>query len=436
MFDNKSILIINLIAAGILTTGSHAVQAASSIAAPTIAPSSIAESGPGYDAPGMPFDPQGNSIGRGKLRLFPEVSVAAVYDDNIFLDDSGKSADEIIHVIPRLMIDYSLQERGNFRIGYTGNFAFYNDFSDSNWQMHNVGLDLDYRAPSGLTFKVADAFVDTSDPFGSRDEYALGQQKDRWYNLLGVSLGYRHADKLKILGYFNYNKQEYDNKEVDYSQNFDESQYGIGVEKRLTGRSWGFVRYYYVSRDFTTASPDSTENKTNNADYTSDRVNLGLTWDATSRITGELNVGYEARDYENPEDPDGNPYENDETWLAATNINYSLKPGVTELNFRLMRGIYARGSNTSESFVSTDLGISILHKFFSWYRLNIYLGLGNNDYNNSRSDDSYRAGIGLEYLVWRRFTLGIGYDYYRRDSNLPGDSWTNNRVMGTLILRY
>ena len=40
--------------------------------------------GLGQLAPGMPFWPQGNSIGKGKLKLYPELAVGLVYDDNIY----------------------------------------------------------------------------------------------------------------------------------------------------------------------------------------------------------------------------------------------------------------------------------------------------------------------------------------------------------------
>jgi hypothetical protein len=421
--NKKIYYIASLFAASLLWSGDMQPQAA------------IYDSRP-YLSPGMPFWPQGNSFGTGKLRFFPELAVGLVYNDNIFFDEIDEEADVISHVIPRLMIDYSLEERGRIRLGYAGDFAFYKDFSDNDWRKHDVGFEIDYQAPSGLFIDLGNNFVDTSDPFGSPDEYALGEQKNRWYNLLGLGLGYNHDDRLKFIGYLNYNVQEYDDKQVDWSQNFDDLYYGVGLEKRIAQKTWGFVRYFHGSRDYNTASPDGSVNETNDADYIFDRVAAGLTWDLTSRITGELNFGYEWLDYENPADSIGIAYEDANTWLAATKIDYALNPGVTNLYLRLERGIYPRGSNTTELFYGTDAIVGFTHRFYSWYRLKGYAGIGNNDYNNKRQDNNYRAGIGLEYLIHRRWTLGVGYDYYRRDSNEPGESWTNNRGMITLTLRY
>ena len=120
----------------------------------------------------------------------------------------------------------------------------------------------------------------------------MGQQKKRWYNIFGAALGYNHGDKIKLVGYFNYNKQEYDNKDVDWSQNFDEDEYGLGLEKRLSQKTWGFVRYFHGNRDYNTASPSGLVNESNDADYSTDRLYLGLTWDTTSRITGTSNSGF------------------------------------------------------------------------------------------------------------------------------------------------
>jgi len=389
-----------------------------------------------YLSPGMPFWPAGNSFGTGKLKFFPELAVGVVYNDNIYLDGSNTESDVISHVIPRLMIDYSMEERGHIKLGYGGDFAFYSDFSDNNWQRHNIGLEIDYNAPSGLFVDLGNNFVHTSDPFGSTDEYALGRQEKRWYNLLGLGLGYNHADRTKLVGYANYDVQEYKDKKVDWSQNFDETSFGVGFEKRVAPKTWGFVRYLHGERDYNTASPDRTVNESNDADYIFDRIAAGLTWDLTSRVTGELNFGYGWLDFENQHDVDGVSYEDQNTWLAATKINYALKPGVTDFTLRLERGVYTRGSFTTELFTGTDLSVGLTHRFSSWYTFKAYVGITHNDYNTARDDEDFRAGLGLEYLLHRRWTLGIGYDYYRRNSNEPGESWTNNRGMVTLTLRY
>jgi hypothetical protein len=421
---NKKIYITSLIAAMVLWAGGQP------------GPRAAIYDSLNYQSPGMPFWPTGNSLGSGKLRFFPELAVGVVHNDNIFLDDSNEESDVISHVIPRLMIDYSLEERGSIKLGYAGDFAFYADFTNNDWQKHNVGFQLDYNAPSGLFIDVANEYVNTSDPFGSSEDYALGEQKDRWYNLFGASLGYNHDDRLKLTGYFNYNKQEYDDKEDDYSQNFDDTEFGVGLEKRIAQKTWGLARYYHGERDYNTRSPDSTENSSNDADYSYDQVYLGLTWDATSRITGEMSFGYEWREYDNGLDPFGEDYKDEDTWLAATRIDYALKPGVTDLHVRLERAIYQRGSNTTEQYDGTNFDIYLDHRFYSWYKLRANFGYGDNDYNNDRNDDDYRVGLGLEYLFHRRVTMGARYIYFRRDSSERGESWTNNLFMGTVTFRY
>jgi len=389
-----------------------------------------------YLSPGMPFWPGGNSFGSGRLQFFPELVVGGVYNDNIYLDENDGESDVISHVIPRLMIDYSLEERGHIKLGYAGDFAFYTDFSANNWRRHDIGFEIDYNAPSGLFVDLGNNFVDTSDPFGSADEYALGQQKKRWYNLLALGVGYNHADRTKLIGYAEYNVQEYQDKQVDWSQNFDEISFGLGLEKRLARKTWGFIRYLHGKRDYNTASPENTVNESNDADYIFDRVAAGLTWDLTSRITGELNFGYGWLDYENNSDVNEAPYKGKNTWLAATRIDYALKPGVTNMYLRLQRGVYPRGSFTSELFTGTDLTAGLTHRFYTWYLVKAYAGVSHNDYNTARDDEDFRAGLGLEYLLHRRWTLGIDYDYFRRNSNEPGESWTNNRGMIMLTVRY
>ena len=389
-----------------------------------------------YMTPGNAFWPQGNAIGSGKLKVYPEIAVGAYYDDNIYSDDSGEESDLISHVIPRIRIDYSLEERGHISIGYAGDFAFHQDLSDNDWQRHDLALLFDYNAPSGFFLDLAGRYTETEDPFSSENEYFLGQQKERWYSQFGVGLGYNYDDRFKLIGYFNYNRQEYDDTAVDWDQDYDEPWYGVGLEKRLSQKTWGFVRYFHGERDYNTPSPDMSVNETTDADYSVDWVELGLTWDATSRITGEINFGYEWRKYDNPVNASGTPYEDTNTWLAETRINYSLKPKITDLQLILERAAYQRGAGTFESYDGTYLTLLLNHRFYSWFKLRLNFSIGRNDYNTDREDDDIRAGIALEYLVWRRITLGVGYDYTQRDSSAPGESFTVNRVMGTVTIRY
>jgi hypothetical protein len=196
------------------------------------------------------------------------------------------------------------------------------------------------------------------------------------------------------------------------------------------------VRYFHGERDYNTQSPDTLVNETTDADYTADWVEAGLTWDATSRITGELNFGYEWRDYENSVNASGVPYEDGNNWLAETRINYSLKPDVTNLNLIFERAVYQRGGGTVEQYDGTYFTALLDHRFYSWFKLLLNFSIGRNEYNNGRDDDDIRSGIALEYLVRRRFTLSVGYDYTQRESSVPGESFTNNRFMGTLTVRY
>ena len=60
-------------------------------------------------------------------------------------------------------------------------------------------------------------------------------------------------------------------------------------------------------------------------------------------------------------------------------------------------------------------------------------GYGEDDYEGvPRMDDTLRAGLGLDYLLNRNFTFGVGYDYTDRDSNLAGSDYKKNVVGLTL----
>ncbi len=389
--------------------------------------------------PAMPA--YGGKIQMGNLKVIPGFELQGEYDDNIYkangkneLEEKVKS-DWITHVRPGILFDYALPERGYARLGYLGDWAFYNSNSDNNWWRHEVLADVKYEAPAGAILGVFNQFVNSQDPYGDASQYKIGKTTQRWTNDLRSKLGYDFFGNLRGLVYYNFYKQDYKERR-DYSQNFNDNEVGAGVEARFLPKTWGFLRYHYGIRDYGT----DVATKDYNSNSKWHRVNAGLTWDADAKLQGELNLGYQWKTYDNKYTaPGGAVREDKNTWIAATSVTW-LATATTALNLNVSRALRDTGADTNEYFEDTGIGVQLQQQFLRKFLLKLGASYSKNEYNqpaaDKRKDDNYLANAGIDWKLQEWLTLGAGYHYNKKSSNYDANSFTDNRFLANVTLTY
>jgi hypothetical protein len=384
----------------------------------------------------------------GNLSVLPGIALQSIYDDNIFLKNGRqyadpqqtlvqkKESDLVNHVKPGVLFNYIMPERGYVNLGYQGDFVFYRDNTNNNWKNNQGNFDVSYDAPGGLILGVNELFAKKEDPYGSADQYQIGRVTKRAYNDLKTKIGYRLMANFRSLLYYNNYTQKYDNSIFDFTQNYTDTEYGVGMESRFLPRTWGFLRYHYGTRQYNTLGPAETTDQFN-ADAKWHRVNTGMTWDAGAKLSGELNLGYQWRKYDHQftDALQTAQREDTNTWIAATSINYIPTEG-TNIAVNLSRAIRATASNTNEQFVDTAIGFNLSQRIL--YKLTLSAGLtyGKNQYNlpvgNERTDTNYLANVSMDYNIQPWLGIGIGYRYNRKDSNIETNEYIVNQVMATV----
>ncbi|MBM4272740.1 MAG: hypothetical protein FJ139_11390 [Deltaproteobacteria bacterium] len=384
--------------------------------------------------------PRGGKISVGNLKIIPGITGQAIHDDNIYMkngSDAGanrKESDWIYHLKPGLMLDYTIPERGSLRLGYEGDWAFYDKNNDNDWKNHRGNFALDYKAPGGLLLDITNTYSRLEDPYGSPDQYAIGRISKRWENDLKSKIGFLFSENFRAFLLYNFYKQDYRNDDFDYSQDYSDHEFGVGVESRFMPRTWGFLRYHYGKRDYFTHRGSLTDQ--NDADSKWHRVNAGLTWDPAAKLQGELNVGYEWKSYENQSTPTGTRRDDIDTWIAATMIRY--KPTTTTtLNFMITRALRDTGADTNEYFEDTGVGIELRQIILTKFTFIVGANYSKNDFNtNNREDDNYNANVGVDYKIQDWLTVGIGYNYKEKDSNIDINDFKDNQFIGSIKLVY
>jgi len=378
-------------------------------------------------------------IHMGNLRIIPAIMLQVLHDDNIYLSEGTEAepelSDEITHVMPAVGFNYILPERGAVALGYKGDLAFYRDYNDNDWQTHTGTVRLDYEAPAGVLFGIDNIYTDAEDPYGNDAQFKLGVPKtERWLNDLKTKVGYSFGSRFRVFGFYNFFKQAYELEE-DFSQDYDASEFGAGFQMRVMPKTWGFFRYHVGERDYYTHPPGTGVTEENDADVDWQRVNVGLTWDTGAKLIGELNLGYQWRDCEAEIDPDGNRYEDKDTWIAGTNVSFTATP-TTTLFLSVTRALRETGANTNEYFEDTAIGLTMTKILRSRFTLSLSGTYSKNDFNRApeiggpnREADNYLASAGLTYRVRDWLRAGVNYAHKEKDSNCREDEFTANQFM-------
>jgi len=422
------------------------------------------------------WDTSPGRIHFGRLRILPSLALFVTYDDNIFLGsgsdtvlvtqgqailDEARIADEIFQLTPGLSLSLPFKgQRGKVAVGYLGDFAIYTENPDNNWIRNQASLNFEYKAPQGLILGLNNGFVDTNDPFGSLDQYQLGRKKSRWYNDLETKAGYQFSNRFRTFVYYGFYNQDYKHIE-DFTQDYREMEMGPGFEVRVMPKTWAFVRYHYGFQDYYKDYLGVTS--ANNANNDWHRVNVGLTWDATSKLTGELNVGWKWVRYKNAVDPQGQLYQDKSLPIVATALNYLVTPE-SLLSLYVSREWRESGSSSPEAFASTGVGLNFNHRFFRKYQVRAGFGYQNDDYNinsfnwftvpyydgtkwllvrspafgvvagtDDQNDNNFSGELGFSWQLQEWLQLGVAYNFYSKNSNYDQFDFTDNK--GTVWVR-
>jgi len=378
----------------------------------------------------------------GKTEIIPKISVQGVFDDNIYLTDTDEESDSIIHLKPALFLDYSFNQRGGVHLDYQGDFAYYMENDENDWQTHKGLFDLNYSAPGGVIVRVKNTYTDAEDPYGNKSEYGVGEITERWNNDLETALGFDFGNRFKFLAYFNYYKQDYE-QDDDFTQDYKTSEYGVGFQMRFLPKTWAFFRYHSGERDYFTqgriAGAVVDVDESNDADFDYQRANIGITWDSGAKLIGELNFGYQWKDYDNTSDVSDNPYDDHDTWIASTSINYipyqaTYGPEFSLATLNIRRALRQYGSDSRDYFEETAIGFVLSQALYAKFFIKEGLEFQKNKYNNpyDEKSDSIFFNFDVDYKIQDWLSAGAGYRYKTRDSTVDSNDYTDNQLILTL----
>jgi uncharacterized protein (PEP-CTERM system associated) len=110
---------------------------------------------------------------------------------------------------------------------------------------------------------------------------------------------------------------------------------------------------------------------------------------------------------------------------------------LTTVKGRAERRDIATNQPGSSSKTQSSLGLELQHELQQNLLLGGQLRYINDDFRDvDRTDDRLVAGVGVEYLLNRNFSLTADYQYQQRWSDRDGEDFSRNLVMVGLKTRF
>ena len=366
----------------------------------------------------------GYALWVGQSQINPFLEIRGEYQSNIYRVESDEDSDFVTVISPGIHVEYpttknpALQAVADYRadirlFGNDGDSTIDPD-SQLNTIDHRLGGYILYNLTSGWLFKGGYTFNATSNPpdfqGDTRDEYTQ-------HDFLAL-IGYKFADRYKVEIEYDGSFRGYDDS-IFQSDDLDMNDIKLVGFYRIQPKMSLLLGGDYVV--FSRQSPffDSTEYR----GYT------GAEYEATERTKGILKVGVANKSFDTDAVDDATDfYVNGEVKSDyAENSSWSLKI------FRDYNDS-AVSDNTADNgayYTSTGFGGKIVHALATLPNMSLLASVQlSQEYFpediDERKDNRINGELGVDYKFYKFVSIGAGYKYDSRSSNIDVRQYTNH----------
>jgi hypothetical protein len=368
------------------------------------------------DRPKPELDPLG--VRAGGFLIFPKIEVGTAYDANVFATENNKQGDFIFQVLPTITAQSDFS-RHQLRFSAGADVGRYADQTSENFIDYFVTGSgrYDISGDSALSTNLAyrklhedrgdpDSPVVASEPIEfSRTNLDLAYQQrfNRVTGRVGIGAENENYDDVTAINGATLNQ---DNR--DFWAYSATGQVGYDLYPGYQP----FLRFTYTRTEYEEGLV-----KPNSDSY---EAVVGTTLDLTNLLTGEVFIGYLARNY------DENDYKDFSGLAYGLKLDYAVTQ-LTSITGNIERGVEEGFGVRPSPRDRTTFKIGVDHELLRNLVLSALAEYQMDDYQNTnQQDDFYLVQAGATYNINRNFYLRGTYSYSTRDSNLPLNDYDRN----------
>ena len=396
------------------------------LGAAVMATSALAQTAKDESVLGRPrpdYSPIGIELGGGGFTLYPKLNLGALYDDNVFREESGQEADiaAIIQPEVELRSDWDVHEAV---LGASATIARHRDEQRADFEDYLAYLNSRLDVTDDSAISSHSEYARLHENRGDSNGTPRGRDTVQFQRLtqrLGLELALSPAF-LRVNGNvirYAYNDQNGINHD-DRDRTDVEGRVRVGVE--VSPRMALFVEPGANQRRYDTTDDFGLDRDSQGWD-----VRGGVTYDLTGVTFLELFGGYYHQDYEDVGLGSAEGFD-----MGAELIwNPTDVATVTGAVTRAVRETDVRGaSGIVDTGVEAKVDYEILENWLGHAHAAVH---AEQFVDKHRTDNIEEVGVGTTYLINEYFSAGLDYAYGERNSDTAGEDYRFNRVFLRLM---
>lgn len=359
------------------------------------------------------FDPLG--MRAGAFLIFPSITVDGRYDDNVFATKNNEKDDFIAVIQPRVSVVSNFVRHA---LGFTvfadiGRYASETDedFEDFGARANGT-LDItrNNRLVGSLGFtrgheersspETVDRVVNTPNKFDNYNATLAFHQDFNRFN-------FRLSGEAQRRSYINNSQQ---NRDRNIFAGFLRTGYFISP------RINAFVEGGYAVQKRDTA----TDLLGRSRDSQAWTARVGTEIDITGLVFGEVFVGYSRQTF------DDSAFSSTDGFVYGVGVTWN-PTGLTSLTLTGRGGFRPTDEAAASTNLQSTIGLRVDHELLRNLLIGGDIGYQRDDFiDANRTDNRIELGADLTYLINRHFSVGAGYSFTTRDSDVSGAEFTRN----------
>lgn len=369
----------------------------------------------------------GKALKAGPLQVAPYLETDIGYRTNLFQTPNDKRATSVFAFNPGMYMELPLAQRHKISVGYLGNGITYpsKDLDNYSHYDNNVNVDASFNFPGGLSLRAGNYLkVATEEPTTSNIHQRFYHQWTPYF-----LANYAFADKWKVQAIYEFNKLYFAKSAQSPQNDYNENVGGLTLYYKFWPKTSVLGQFVVSQRTY------PSQKISNNYTYT---PMVGLTWDATAKLTGVIKAGYTMKDFESTRLSSLNQTPSTPALSAQVTYKFDRR---TNLALTAQRSIQ-QDVDVSGNAAYTNMGIylTLSHEWAFWrlsssaniaYTFNDYINrsLNPGDGRQFRQDSIIFTGVGLSRPLTRYLKLKLDYSYNNRASNFNGFGYNEHRIL-------
>lgn len=372
------------------------------------------------------------------LTLTPSLSFIERYDDNIFQTDSDTEDDFIAAIAPGLSLRYAPTANTSLDLDYGIGIERFAKHPEQDQVTHHGMLQVASLLSRRISLKGSEALVITEDQeertlaidevTGLRpvsDQARRRTIRNSANGLLAVRVAPRTsiellADSLLV--------------DVDVPSELDEFRYTFGTNvsylTHVARDSRVSVGYDITFHTFRDNGPVPQAQQVESADFQVQTLHAGFRHAFSSKLSGNVTVGYAKTTFDDPE------LDGDQGFVADVGINRRLRTGLAALGYHRQ---FTSGGGEGGSVVADIFTLSVSTRITPKITASLGANLSFFDFRQNQSDRLFwTVRPALTYQIFRFWALAISYDvaFTRFDDPAEADRMDQRlQVVTHVVLR-